>query len=106
MEIPKRFGLPPKDVKPAMSGMETMLRSLGMGEMLDTAKQLAHDGTFQKIIEFAEKADKMQATLDRIEDRLNAMARPGSLPGTEIEPGSSILGPHSDAGQHPVLGLS
>lgn len=75
--------------KPAMSGPEMMLRSLGMGEVLDMAKALANDGTFNKILEFANKADEILTVLKRIEGKLDhdAHARTEGSRRTENEPG-------------------
>lgn len=80
-----------------LSGMEMMLRSLGMGEILDLAKSLAEDGTFGKIIEFADKADDILKALERVEHELK-LAREqregmaadyiGGTGAAEIEAGS------------------
>lgn len=63
------------------SGAEMMLRSLGLGEVLDMAKKLANEGTLNAILEFAKAANEMRETLKRIEQRLNSL-EPGS--GSEL----------------------
>lgn len=60
------------------SGMEMMLRSMGMGDALDAAKALATDGTIQKIIKFADDTDALLAEMRKTNERLerieNALA--------------------------------
>lgn len=65
------FGFGDKaDAKPAPSGAEMMMRSLGMGPVLDMAIGLANDGTLAKIVTFADQADEILKTLRRIENAL------------------------------------
>lgn len=63
-----------QDKKPAsVSGVEMMMRSFGLGEIIDMAKQFANDGTFNKIVEFAEKADDIKRAVMRVEEKLDAL---------------------------------
>lgn len=52
------------------SGLEMALRSMGLGTVLDAAKQLAGSGAVEKILAFAEQAEQMNARLARIEAAL------------------------------------
>lgn len=63
------------------TGMESMLRSLGLGEVLDAANQLAQSGAVQKIIEFADTIGETNAKLDAI-IRHFGIAQPGT--GTAV----------------------
>lgn len=84
-----------------MSGAEMMLRSMGMGEILDMAKSMASAGTFEKILEFANKADEILATNKRLEAKLdellgreNISDRNSERVGS-AEPGPGHRGEHS-----------
>ena len=46
------------------------LRSMGLGSVLDAAKQLAESGAVQKIIQFADGLEETNARLARIEEAL------------------------------------
>lgn len=89
------------DSKPAPSGAEMMMRSLGMGPVLDMAIGLANDGTLAKIIEFADKADDIILTLRRIENAMAVQAyrESNGLP-IDGEPAAGTAGiePGSDSG--------
>lgn len=51
-----------------VSGMEMMLKSLGFGPALEAMKQMATNGTLEKIVEFSEKADKILKAVERAEN--------------------------------------
>lgn len=72
-----------------MMGMEMLLKSMGLGEVIDMAKTLAENGTLQKILEFADKLDETNANLAKIAKILeaNSDAKPG-----EAQPCSSAIG--------------
>ena len=82
------FGFGDKaDAKPAPSGAEMMMRSLGMGPVLDMAIGLANDGTLAKIVTFADQADEILKTLRRIENALAVRdyeAASNRLPGSFV----------------------
>lgn len=109
-----KFGDDMKKAAAKMSGVEMMLRSVGMGQVLDMAKSLATDGTFQKIISFAEKADQFQKTLERMERALHDREQADcphcrGLRGSETQPGSGADaqdGEHGQLAPRPVLVLS
>lgn len=85
-----------KTDKPAPSGMEIMLRSMGLGEVLDMAKKLAEDGTLAKILAYADSAEKILAALERVEHELKRISpdhRVAGEPGPEPGSGSSDGGP-------------
>ena len=63
------------------SGMESMLRSLGLGEVLDAANELAKSGAVQKVIVFAEQAETINGKLDAICRHLGITTGPGSADG-------------------------
>lgn len=48
------------------SGMESMLRSMGLGEVLDGANQLAQSGAIGKLIRFAEEAEAIRGQLAQL----------------------------------------
>jgi hypothetical protein len=52
-------------------GLEMALRSMGLGTVLDAAKQLAESGAVQKIVQFADGLEETNARLARIEAALN-----------------------------------
>jgi len=58
----------------AASGMEMMLRSMGLASVLDAAKALAQSGAVQKIMKFADDLEgtneQLNERLARIEERL------------------------------------
>ena len=56
------------------SGMEAMFRSLGLGEVLDAANQLAASGAIPKIIAFADSVGPIAIQLARIETKLDCLA--------------------------------
>jgi hypothetical protein len=56
-------------VQAAPSGMEIMFRSMGLGSIIDTAKQLAENGVFDKIIKFSEQTDGLLERFDKLNAR-------------------------------------
>lgn len=90
--------------KPVRSGTEIMLRSIGMGEILDAAKSLADSGTLAKILTFADHAEsivnlieELNANVSAMRAELAAIGPPG--PGASAADGGVIE--HIDG---PVLG--
>lgn len=73
-----------------------MLRSLGMGDALEAAKQLATNGTIQKIVAFADGIGELNARLERIERMLTAGSYTGNSRPDDVrlthDEGSSTLG--------------
>lgn len=57
-------------------GMEILLRSMGLGDVLDMSKQLASEGTVHKILAFANGLEALNAKLDALTDRLDRLAPP------------------------------
>lgn len=55
------------DIRKAPTGLEMMLRNLGLGEVIQAAQQLASAGTIEKILKFADGVEELNARLDRIE---------------------------------------
>lgn len=82
------FGAKPD--KPAMSGMEVMLRSMGLGDALDGVKELAQNGTLAKIVAFAERAEGIERELREIKGAIRKLAGESGSPGgaANSEPGS------------------
>lgn len=70
------------------SGMESMLRSLGLGEVLDAANELAKSGAVQKVIAFSEQAELINAKLDAICSRLGIEAGSCSANGGLVQDGT------------------
>lgn len=60
------------------SGMEAMFRSLGLGEVLDAANQLAASGAIPKIIGFADAVGPLAAAIARVERKLDCLAAQSS----------------------------
>lgn len=52
------------------SGAEIMMRSMGMGPILDMAIGLANDGTLAKIVTFADQADEILKLLREIKNEM------------------------------------
>lgn len=55
----------------AISGVEMMLRSLGLGEVITMAKTMEEKKTLQKVIAFADRLEDMQHTLERMKEFLD-----------------------------------
>lgn len=80
------------DKKPAQSGAEIMLRSLGLGEIIDVAKSMAESGVFEKIVLFAETAEEIKKQLTRVEEKLDALVQSkAGEPATMGEAGTDGL---------------
>jgi hypothetical protein len=82
--------------KAGASGIELMLRSMGMGEAMDAAKQLATNGTIQKIIAFVDGIGEMNERLERIERYVAAGSYPGR--GGPNYPGPTVIEGSFEAG--------
>jgi hypothetical protein len=67
-------------------GIEIMLRSMGMGEILDMARRLADEGTVMKILAFANGLEALNAKLETVIDRLDRMEARGHRAGPEPGP--------------------
>lgn len=65
-----------------MTGPEALLRSLGLGEVIEAAKQFASAGTMEKIVNFADEVGAINSRLRRIEMILEQQY------GSTVEPGS------------------
>lgn len=73
------------------SGVEMMLRSLGLGEVMNEIKKLADSGALEEIAKFAAEAKKIRETNELILRELQALR--GKLEETDdgrhsLEPGS------------------
>lgn len=92
--------LKPKMAAPA-SGMEMMLRSMGLGEIIEAAKQLATNGTVERILQFADQVGELNERLARIERLLDGRAGGPPLVGYSD---TAHGGPGEPAGPHLVVG--
>lgn len=63
-----------------MSGLEIMLKSMGLGDVIEQAKILQSNGTLEKILKFADGVEEMNARLIRIEQLLSGVEH-SALPG-------------------------
>ncbi|MBK8189079.1 MAG: hypothetical protein IPK79_01335 [Vampirovibrionales bacterium] len=54
--------------------MEAMLRSFGLGEVMDAANQLAQSGAVPKVVAFAESVGPLAVAIFRAEAKLDALA--------------------------------
>lgn len=74
-----------------MNGPEMMLRSLGLGEVLEGAKKLAEAGTVEKILKFADELEGLRNDIGEIKRRLG-IGEPAIIDGTArdvtTDPGS------------------
>jgi hypothetical protein len=68
-------------------GMELMLRSMGLGEVLDVSQRLANEGTVDAILKFAKGLDQLNENLARLHGRLERIEL-AVCAGPE--PGSSV----------------
>lgn len=78
--------------KPAASGIEIMLKNIGLGPIIDMAQQLANEKTVEKILKFADGLDELNARLDRIERILKSHGELAPDDGN-LEPGANPGGP-------------
>lgn len=63
-----------------LSGIEMVLKNMGLGSVLDAARQLAESGAVEKIIQFADGLEETNARLARIEDHLGIKSSGGIAP--------------------------
>lgn len=79
-----RFGPQKNDEpkQPAMSGYEMMLRSMGLGELMDAAKAIAASGAANRIIEFSNALPQIQQDLSLIKGKLGIVSTANGA-GTE-----------------------
>jgi hypothetical protein len=59
----------------ALSGMESMFRAMGLGQVLDMAKAMAENGTFDKILKFADEAESLRLKVEELIDEVKHMRR-------------------------------
>jgi hypothetical protein len=71
--------------KPRLTGTEIMLRSMGMGEILDAAKALADNGTLTKILTFADHAESLVAKVEELNANVTAMRAELQYVGGRVE---------------------
>lgn len=78
--------------KPGASGPEMMLRSLGLGEVLDAAKKMAEGGAIEKLLAFVDGIDDLNATLGRIEQNQRRLLQLAGQPlDVEVIEGTAAL---------------
>ena len=102
------------DANKAKSGMESMLRSLGLGDVLDAANQLAQSGAINEVIQFAQAVGPIRAQLDRIErNQIRLLNHAGLTPysdaangGLGDAPGIEFNGQSRNNGALPGAGSS
>lgn len=70
------------------SGLEMMLKSMGLGEVIEVAQKLASQGTIEKVLKFADGLEELNGRLARIEALLERPA--GEY---ELDPDSDDSGP-------------
>jgi|SRR5215469_9377187 len=99
----------------AQSGIEMMLRSMGLSEVLDMAKHLAEQKTLEKILKFGDDLERLQATVTRIETLLSnargvePYSGPQLYPGLYPPPSPGLFeqhGPHGQTGGYSVTASS
>lgn len=75
------------------AGMESLLRSMGLGDVLDAANKIAQSGAVPKILEFADKVGPLSEKLDTVISQQTEILR--RLGGSDVEPGPGplLLGP-------------
>ena len=57
------------------SGMEMMLRSMGLGDVITAAQQMSQSGTIQKIVAFADQTEVLINEQRRTQAMLAVIAR-------------------------------
>lgn len=83
----------------AMNGMEGMFRAMGLGQILDMAKAMAENGTFDKILKFSDEAENLRLKVEELIDEVKVMRRENAaqLGNTEetasVERSDLIAGP-------------
>lgn len=76
-----------------MNGTEMLLKSIGLGDVIDMAKKLATDGTSEKIVRFVSEIDAINSKMDRIIFLLEG----DKSNGRYLAPGSSAGNGDGDA---------
>src|SRR5512146_3073019 len=68
--------------KAPMAGMESMLRAMGLGQVIDAANKLAQSGALEKLVAVVEVVNELNERCKRIEAALGISpnAEPGSRP--------------------------
>ena len=78
-----------------MNGAEMMLNSLGLKPAIDAIKVMAENGTFAKIVAFADQVELMNAQLANLIERMGklekAIGETGEFDDAEFEPGSASV---------------
>jgi len=95
------FGAAPKAA--AQSGVEIMLRSMGLAPALDAMKLMIEQGALEKILKFSEDLERLQKSIDQINEGLVALKREKDNVGRielDIEPRSGPRLLNRDAGYH------
>lgn len=59
----------------AVSGMESMFRAMGLGQVLDMAKAMAENGTFDKMLKFVDEAESLRLKVEELIDEVKQMRR-------------------------------
>lgn len=80
----------------AQSGMEIMLRSMGLGQALDAIKMLIEQGALDKIMKFADDVEKLQRSVDELRAQIEAMRGDHARETQGIERGDFVAGPDAD----------
>jgi len=84
----------------ALSGMESMFRAMGLGQILDMAKSMAENGTFDKIIKFADEAESLRLKVEELIDEVKQMRRENAeklgIEATTIISADSPVEPYSN----------
>lgn len=78
-----------------MNGTEMLLKSMGLGDVIDMAKQFATDGTLQKILTFADNLEALNAKLEKIVEAIpaiEALVKEQGFSVSVIEPAPSSGG--------------
>ena len=66
------------------TGTEIMLKSMGLGEVLNAAKMFANADTMNKILKFADDVERLNDEIRRLCDRFDRFEASLGLPGDEI----------------------
>lgn len=83
------------------SGIEMMLRRMGLASVLDAAKQLAESGAVQKIIQFADDAEELRneiADIKRQQGEILALLAGRQDPGVIEGPPRLLQAPTDNGG--------
>lgn len=78
-----------------MNGAEMMLNSLGLKPAIDAIKTMAENGTFSKIVAFADQVELMNAQLANLIERMGrlekALGETGEFNDADFEPGTASV---------------